>query len=216
MSGLELDRLYFAIIDGKVGEAVATTQEAIAASVSPQLLLDEYMIPAMDEVGEQFAANECYVPELLLSARAMKAALAEIRPLLVGTVAKPVGCVVVATVQGDMHDIGKNLVATMLEGGGFQIVDIGVDVDADQLLDAVYAHKPDLVALSALLTTTLPSMKRLIEQLTRAGVREQVKVMVGGAPVTEGFALAIGADGYSDNAAGAVVLARRLLGIAAR
>ena len=137
MPDLDLDQLYFAIIDGNAKAAAAVTQEAVAADVDPQSLLTDYMIPAMDEVGARFEANECFVPELLISARAMKSAMEVIRPLLLGKAVEPAGRVVVATVQGDLHDIGKNLVATMLEGGGFQIVDIGTDVSPDKLADAV-------------------------------------------------------------------------------
>jgi len=215
MPDLDLDQLYFAIVDGNARAAAAVTKEAVAANVDPQTLLTDYMIPAMDEVGARFEANECFVPELLISARAMKAGMEIIRPLLLGQAVEPAGRVVVATVQGDLHDIGKNLVATMLEGGGFQIVDIGTDVSPDKLADAVQSHQPQLVALSALLTTTLPSMKRLIDRLVQDGLRASVKVMIGGAPVTQDFADEIGADGYSDNAAGAVTLARQLMGAAA-
>ena len=204
MSAIDLDQLYFAIVDGNAKAAVAVTKDAVAANVAPQTLLADYMIPAMDEVGARFESNECFVPELLISARAMKAALEVVRPLLVGQAAEPAGRVVVATVQGDLHDIGKNLVATMLEGGGFEIVDIGTDVSPDKLADAVHAHQPQIVALSALLTTTLPAMKRMIDRLTQEGLRDRVKVMIGGAPVTQDFADEIGADGYNDNAAGAV------------
>ncbi|MBK8799211.1 MAG: corrinoid protein [Anaerolineales bacterium] len=215
MPDLDLEQLYFAIIDGNAKAAAAVTKEAVAADVDPQTLLTDYMIPAMDEVGARFEANECFVPELLISARAMKAGMEVIRPLLLGKAVEPAGRVVVATVQGDLHDIGKNLVATMLEGGGFQIVDIGTDVSPDKLADAVQAHQPQLIALSALLTTTLPSMKRMLDRLTQDGLRAGVKVMIGGAPVTQDFADEIGADGYSDNAAGAVNLARRLMDAAA-
>ena len=215
MPDLDLDQLYFAIVDGNAKAAAAVTQEAVAADVDPQLLLTDYMIPAMDEVGAKFEANECFVPELLISARAMKASMEVIRPLLLGKAVEPAGRVVVATVQGDLHDIGKNLVATMLEGGGFQIVDIGTDVSPDKLADAVATHQPQLIALSALLTTTRPSMKRMIDRLAADGLRGGVKVMIGGAPVTQDFADEIGADGYSDNAAGAVNLARQLMAAAA-
>jgi corrinoid protein of di/trimethylamine methyltransferase len=215
MADLDLDQLYYAIVDGNAKAAAAVTKEAVDANIDPQTLLTDYMIPAMDEVGARFEANECFVPELLISARAMKAAMEIIRPLLLGKAVEPAGRVVIATVQGDLHDIGKNLVATMLEGGGFQIVDIGTDVSPDKLADAVQTHQPQIVALSALLTTTLPSMKRMLDRLVQDGLRAGVKVMIGGAPVTQDFADEIGADGYSDNAAGAVTLARQLVGVAA-
>ncbi|MBK8049741.1 MAG: corrinoid protein [Anaerolineales bacterium] len=211
MDDIQYPELYDAIIAGNAKVSAAVTQKAIDAGADPQVLLNNSMIEAMNEVGRRFEANECFVPELLISARAMKAALEIIRPLLKGEGAEPAGRVVIGTVQGDLHDIGKNLVATMLEGGGFEIFDIGVDASPDKFVDAVQKNTPDLVALSALLTTTLPAMKRIVDKLTQAGVRENIKVIVGGAPVTQGFADEIGADGYSDNAAGAVTLARRLL-----
>lgn len=209
----DLEKLYDAVLAGNAKQAVAVTKEAVAAGVDPQVLLDEYMIPAMDEVGQRFESNECFVPELLISARAMKGAVEVIRPLLATAGAEPIGRVVIGTVQGDLHDIGKNLVAIMLEGGGFEITDIGVDANADKFIDAINTKNPDIVALSALLTTTLPSMKNIIDRLTQAGVRQRVKVIVGGAPVTQDFADEIGADGYSDNAGGAVGLVRGLMGL---
>ena len=211
----DLERLYDAVLAGNAKQAVAVTKEAVAAGVDPQVLLDEYMIPAMDEVGARFESNECFVPELLISARAMKGAVEVIRPLLATAGAEPIGRVVIGTVQGDLHDIGKNLVAIMLEGGGFEITDIGVDANADKFIDAINTKHPDIVALSALLTTTLPSMKNIIDRLTQAGVRDRVKVIIGGAPVTQDFADEIGADGYSDNAGGAVSLVRGLMGLTA-
>jgi corrinoid protein of di/trimethylamine methyltransferase len=209
----DLERLYDAVLAGNAKLAVAVTNEAVAAGTDPQVLLDEYMIPAMDEVGRRFESNECFVPELLISARAMKGAVEVIRPLLSTAGAEPVGRVVIGTVQGDLHDIGKNLVAIMLEGGGFEVVDIGVDAGPDKFLDAVTSKSPHIVALSALLTTTLPSMKNIVDRLNQAGVRDNVKVIIGGAPVTQDFADEIGADGYTDNAGAAVGLARRLLGL---
>ena len=209
----DLERLYDAVLAGNAKQAVAVTKEAVEAGVDPQVLLEEYMIPAMDEVGQRFEANECFVPELLISARAMKGAVEVIRPLLASAGAEPVGRVVIGTVQGDLHDIGKNLVAIMLEGGGFEITDIGVDANADKFIDAINSKNPDVVALSALLTTTLPSMKNIIDRMTQAGVRERVKVIIGGAPVTQDFADEIGADGYSDNAGSAVGLVRSLMGL---
>ncbi len=209
----DLERLYDAVLAGNAKQAVAVTKEAVEAGVDPQVLLEEYMIPAMDEVGQRFEANECFVPELLISARAMKGAVEVIRPLLATAGAEPVGRVVIGTVQGDLHDIGKNLVAIMLEGGGFEITDIGVDANADKFIDAINSKNPDIVALSALLTTTLPSMKNIIDRMAQAGVRDRVKVIIGGAPVTQDFADEIGADGYSDNAGGAVGLVRNLMGL---
>jgi 5-methyltetrahydrofolate--homocysteine methyltransferase len=212
---VDLEELYEAVLEGNAKKATAITQAAVADGADAQVLLSEYMIPAMDEVGRRFEANEYFVPELLIAARAMKSSLEVIRPMLQGAGSEPVGRVVIGTVQGDLHDIGKNLVAIMLEGGGFEIIDVGVDAHPDKFVDAVNTGKPDIVALSALLTTTLPAMKIIIDRLQQAGVRDRVKVIVGGAPVTEDFATEIGADGYSDNAGAAVTLARKLLNKAA-
>ncbi len=210
----DLTKLTEAVLNGDAKAAVAITQEALAANVDPQDLVTKYMIPAMDEVGRRFEAGDCFVPELLISARAMKASLELIRPLLAAKGAKPIGRVVIGTVKGDLHDIGKNLVSSMLEGAGFEVIDLGVDVPAERIINTIKTNKVDLIALSALLTTTMPSMKVVIEELKKAGVRDQVKVIVGGAPVTQRYANEIGADGYSDNANGAVGLARRLVAAA--
>jgi corrinoid protein of di/trimethylamine methyltransferase len=209
----DLSKLTEAILNGDARGAVAITQEALAAKVDPQELVTNYMIPAMDEVGRRFESGDCFVPELLISARAMKASLALIRPLLAAQGAKPVGRVIIGTVKGDLHDIGKNLVSSMLEGAGFEVVDLGVDVSPEKIIGEIKAKKVDLVALSALLTTTMPSMKLVIEELKKAGIRDQVKVIIGGAPVTQRYATEIGADGYSDNANGAVGLARKLVAV---
>jgi corrinoid protein of di/trimethylamine methyltransferase len=184
---------------------------AIEAGTDPQEILNQYMIPAMDEVGRRFETNEYFVPELLIAARAMKGALEIIKPRLTATGAKPIGKVAIGTVKGDLHDIGKNLVAAMLEGGGFEIIDLGVDVTPEKFIGAVKEKGANVIALSALLTTTMPSMKTTIEGLKEAGVRSQVKVIIGGAPVTQKYADEIGADGYSDNASAAVALARKLV-----
>jgi 5-methyltetrahydrofolate--homocysteine methyltransferase len=207
----DYSKLTEAILNGDSKTAVAVTQEALAAKADPQELVTKYMIPAMDEVGRRFETGDCFVPELLIAARAMKASLELIRPLLAAKGAEPVGRVAIGTVKGDLHDIGKNLVASMLEGAGFEVIDLGVDVPADKIINELKTKKVNLVALSALLTTTMPNMKVVIEELKKAGVRDQVKVIIGGAPVTQRFADEIGADGYSDNANGAVGLARRLV-----
>jgi 5-methyltetrahydrofolate--homocysteine methyltransferase len=207
----DLTKLTEAILNGDAKAAVAISKEALDEKVDPQELVYRYMIPAMDEMGRRFETGDCFVPELLISARAMKAALGLIRPLLAATGAEPLGRIVIGTVKGDLHDIGKNLVASMLEGAGFAVADLGVDVPAEKFIAHIREKKAQIVALSALLTTTMPHMKTVIEELCKTGVREQVKVMVGGAPVTQGFADEIGADGYSDNANGAVNLARRLM-----
>ncbi len=207
----ELDRLRQAIIDGDAKTAGAVANEAIAAGEDPLTVIGKYMVPAMDEVGKRYECEEFFVPELLLSARAMKAALDPLRPLLAASGAKSAGKVVIGTVKGDLHDIGKNLVASLLEGGGFEVIDLGADVSPQKFIDAVQTTGADIVALSALLTVTMPSIKMTIEALQTAGVRDRVKVMVGGAPVTQQFADQIGADAYSETATGAVATARRLV-----
>ncbi len=207
----EYQKLTEAILNGDARTASAITREALDANADPQELVAKYMIPAMDEVGRRFEAGDCFVPELLISARAMKAALELIRPLLASRGAEPVGRVIIGTVKGDLHDIGKNLVASMLEGAGFEVIDLGVDVSPAKIIETMKTKNVNLVALSALLTTTMPSMKAVIGEIKTAGLRDQVKVIVGGAPVTQRYADEIGADGYSDNANGAVGLARRLV-----
>jgi corrinoid protein of di/trimethylamine methyltransferase len=204
-------KLSEAILNGDAKTALAVTEEALANGANPQELIDQYMTPAMTEAGDRFECEEFFVPELLLAARAMKTALQPLRPLLAKQGAKTAGKVVVGTVKGDLHDIGKNLVVALLEGGGFEVVDLGSDVAPEKFVNTVKEMKPDLVGLSALLTVTMPSMGATIEALEQAGVRDQVKVLVGGAPVTQEFATQIGADGYADNASAAVAAARRLV-----
>jgi 5-methyltetrahydrofolate--homocysteine methyltransferase len=207
---VDLQKLHEAILNGDAKSAVAVTREAIDQGADPMDLVTKYMVPAMDEVGRRFECEEYFVPELLISARAMKGSLELIRPLLAAQGAQPVGRVAIGTVKGDLHDIGKNLVASMLEGGGFEVVDLGADVAPDKFIEAVN-NGAEILCLSALLTVTMPSMKTTIEALRSAGVREKVKVLVGGAPVTPQFAREIGADGYGENAASAVALARRMV-----
>jgi 5-methyltetrahydrofolate--homocysteine methyltransferase len=207
-----LKPLFTAVLDGDAPTAKRLTQEALDAGADPQALLSQAMIPAMDEVGRRFEANEYFVPELLIAARAMKGCLEILRPLLAAQGAEPAGRVVIGTVRGDLHDIGKNLVAAMLEGGGFEVIDLGVDVSPEKFVEAVRQSGAQVVAMSALLTTTMPGMKTTIEALNEAGVRSAVKVMIGGAPVTQRYAQEIGADGFSDNASGAVRTARELVG----
>lgn len=206
----DLSKLHDAVLNGDQKTAVAVTQEALAEGASPMELITKYMVPAMDEVGRRFECEDYFVPELLLSARAMKGSLELLRPLLAASGTEPAGRVVIGTVKGDLHDIGKNLVASMLEGAGFEVTDLGADVAPEKFIAAVQEKRANLVALSALLTVTMPAMKTTIEAFKAAGVRDKVKIMVGGAPVTEQFASEIGADGYSDNASAAVGLARRL------
>jgi len=207
----DLKQLYDAILIGNFKLARETTEKALAAQTDPQELVQKYMIPAMDEVGRRYEANEYFVPELLIAARAMKASLELIRPLLIARGASFSGRVVIGTVKGDLHDIGKNLVAAMLEGAGFEVIDLGVDVSPDKFTNAIKEKNANLVAMSALLTTTMSSMKTIIDAINAAGLRSKVKVMIGGAPVTDKYASDIGADGYSSNANGAVALARKLL-----
>ncbi len=207
----DLQKLYDAVLDGDAKTSAAVTKEALAAGVAPIELVTKYMIPAMDEVGRRFECEEYFVPELLISARAMKGALELIRPLLAASGVQPLGRVAIGTVKGDLHDIGKNLVASMLEGGGFEIIDLGADVSPEKFVSAVQEKGANIVALSALLTVTMPAMKTTIQALQTAGVRERVKVMVGGAPVTEQYANEIGADGYGENAIAAVNLARKMV-----
>ena len=204
--------LYDAILTGNAKKAEAVTKAALEAGADPTELLGKYMIPAMDEVGKRFECNEYFVPELLIAARAMKTSLALLTPRLAAVGAKAAGRVVIGTVQGDLHDIGKNLVASMLEGGGFEVVDLGVDVPAAKFVEQVKGKHGTIVALSALLTTTMTQMKKVIEALQAAGLRDKAKVIIGGAPITQQYCDEIGADGYSDNASAAVGLARQLVG----
>ncbi|MCC7473799.1 MAG: corrinoid protein [Pirellulales bacterium] len=210
-SDLDLNRLYDAVLNGDLKAAVEVTNTALAADVDPQQLVTDFMIPAMDEVGRRFETNEYFVPELLISARAMKGALELIRPLLTARGIEPVGRVVVGTVKGDLHDIGKGLVAAMLEGGGFDVLDLGVDVSAEKFVAQAKERGAHIIAVSALLTTTMVGMKSVVAAVQEAGLKDRCRVIVGGAPVTQHFADTIGADGYSNSAAGAVALARRLL-----
>jgi len=206
----DYQKLFDAVLDGDAKTAATVTHEALAAGANPVSLITEYMVPAMDEVGRRYEAEEYFVPELLLAARAMKAALEPLKPLLAASGAQPAGRVVIGTVKGDLHDIGKNLVASMLEGGGFEVTDLGADVSPEKFIEAVKTSGANIVCLSALLTVTMPSMKKTIEALNAAGVRSQVKVFVGGAPVTAQYAKEIGADGFSETASGAVALARSI------
>ncbi len=207
----DLQKLYDAILDGDAKTAAAVTKEALAEDADPMGLVTRYMVPAMDEVGRRFECEEYFVPELLISARAMKGALELIRPLLAARGEQPVGRVAIGTVKGDLHDIGKNLVASMLEGGGFEVMDLGADVAPDKFVAAVEERGANIVCLSALLTVTMPAMKTTIDALESAGVRGKVKVLVGGAPVTPQYASEIGADGYGENAISAVALARQMV-----
>jgi corrinoid protein of di/trimethylamine methyltransferase len=211
----DLQKLYEAVVNGDAQTARTVTEQALANKVEALTLVNQYMAPAMAEVGNRFERCDYFVPELLLSARAMKSALELIRPLLIASGAQPAGRVVIGTVKGDLHDIGKNLVAAMLEGGGFEVIDLGVNVDPQKIIATIQEKNANVVAMSALLTTTMNSMRSTIDALKQAGIRDKVKVLIGGAPITQRFADEIGADGYSENAAEAVSLAKRVLGLAA-
>ncbi|MGP8269752.1 MAG: corrinoid protein [Terracidiphilus sp.] len=206
--------LYDAILNGDAKKAHAATEAALAAGVAPLQLISESMVPAMDEVGRLFEAEEYFVPELLLAGRAMRSALEILRPLMTASGQKLATKVVIGTVKGDLHDIGKNIVGSMLEGSGFEVIDLGSDVSPEKFVSAVMEQKPQIVCMSALLTVTMPAMKTTIDALKTAGVRTNVKVLIGGAPVTSQYAKEIGADGYSENASGAVGLVRNLLAVA--
>ena len=208
----DLSSLAEAVLKGDAAAAVAAARQALEGGADPMSLVTQGIGPAMAEAGRLFEEGEYFVPELLVSARATKDVFGILRPLLAQKGAQPVARVVLGTVRGDLHDIGKNLVAALLEGGGFEVTDLGVDVPPERFVAAVRDRKAELVGLSALLTTTMPGMKATIEALKDAGVRGRVKVMIGGAPVTGRYADAIGADGYGENAAAAVNLARRLIG----
>ncbi len=210
----EFGGLYEAILNGDQKTSIALTRQALEEGVDPAELIQRYMIPAMDEAGKRFECEEYFVPELLLAARAMKGALELLRPRLAASGAQPAGRVVIGTVKGDLHDIGKNLVASMLEGGGFEVTDLGVDVSPEKFVEAVQNTGAQILCLSALLTVTMPSMQKTIEALSQAGVRDRIKVLVGGAPVTEQYAREIGADGYGGNANVAVAMARQIVAAA--
>ncbi len=204
-----------AIIDGQKAEAVAAAQQALAEGYAPQVLISDGIVPAMTIVGEKFETAEFFLPEMMAAALAARGILELLRPKLVASHAEPVGRVVIGTVKGDLHDIGKNLVAMMLEGAGYEVIDLGPDVPADKFIAAIHEHHPSLVGLSALLTTTAPMMRTIVNAFQAAGVRDQVKVLVGGAAISEDFADEIGADGYAPDAGAAVRKARELLAVAA-
>jgi len=206
-----LEQMQKDLYDGKADEVGTATQKALDEGMSAQEILSDGLIGGMDEVGKDFKAGDLFIPEVLMSAKAMHAGMAVLRPLLAASDALSLAKIVIGTAAGDLHDIGKNLVGMMLEGAGFEIIDLGTDVSPEKFVEAVRAEGADLVGMSALLTTTMPSMKATIEALTEAGLRDSVKVIVGGAPVTAGFAEDIGADAYAPDAASAVDTARNLV-----
>ena len=205
------DDIFTAIVDGNSPAADRLVVEALAAGVPAERLLQDTLVPAMTEVGARFQAGEYFVSEMLVSAQAMKAGLKHLRPLLVSTVTKPIGTVVIGTVKGDLHDVGKNLVAMLLEGAGFKVVDVGVDVPPARFVGAVSESGADLVALSALLTTTMLNMKAVVEALRANEATRAVKVIIGGAPLSQEFADKIGADAFAPDAAAAAVKARAMV-----
>jgi 5-methyltetrahydrofolate--homocysteine methyltransferase len=209
-----LSQISAAIIEGDRDVMDGMTRKAMDAGLDAKQILDEGLMPGMDHVGKEFRAGNMFVPEVLRSARAMQTSMEILRPLLAETGAKMVGKVILGTVKGDLHDIGKSLVAMMCEGAGFEVRDLGKDVAPEAFVEAVKQYEPDLVGMSALLTTTMRAMQQTIKALEEAGIRDSVKVMVGGAPVTQEFADQTGADAYASNAAAASDLAKKLVGVA--
>ena len=206
-----LEAIYEAILNGEMAACETGTRAALAAGIEAGQILNEAMIPAMAEVGRLFEINEYYVPELLIAARAMKAGLAILKPELVAKGVEPKGKVVVGTVKGDLHDIGKNLVAIMVEGAGYEVIDLGVDVAPERYVSTAVEQGAQVIGLSALLTTTMPSMRATVEALEESGMHGKIKIMIGGAPVTQKYADEIGADGYARDAAGAARLVAELI-----
>ena len=205
-----LERISEELQNGNYIDVPKLTREALAQGIAPAVILSDALVAGMDVVGEKFRRDELFMPEVLIAAKAMQSAMEVLRPKLIETGVRTAGMIVLGTVKGDLHDIGKNLVGMLCEGTGYQVIDLGVDVAPERFVEAVRTHKPDIVGLSALLTTTMPRMREVIESLVEAGLRCSVKVMVGGAPVTEKFAQDIGADGYSPDATSAVEKARVL------
>jgi methylmalonyl-CoA mutase cobalamin-binding domain/chain len=206
-----LTELYDKTLTGNGPAVLELTRTGLDQGLGPETLLYEALIPALEEVGARFERGDFFVPEMLIAGKAMAGALEILRPLLAETGAEPIGTVVIGTVKGDVHDIGKNLVNIMFEGAGFQVIDLGVQVSPEKFVDAVKVHKPDIVGFSAFLTTTMPMFKANINALTKAGLRDRVIVMVGGAPVTQEYADVVGADGYAADASAAVVKAKELI-----
>jgi len=200
-----------ALSQGKMEEAKKLVQEALDRGESAEAILKEGLLQAMDRIGVKFKSGEIYIPEVLIAARAMHAGMALLKPILSKSTGSMAGKVLIGTVKGDLHDIGKNLVIMMLEGGGFEVVDLGIDLHPDKFIEAIRNHQPQVLGLSALLTTTILEMKHTIEAIQKAGLREKIRIIIGGAPVTEKFAKDIGADGYAPDAASAVDVVRSLI-----
>ena len=206
-----LNELYDAILVGKLEDAVKVTKIAVEEGMTPHEIINQYMIKAMEEIGSRFEAGKGFVPNLLMSARAMRGALDVLKPLMQGQVDSYIGKIVIGTVKGDLHDIGKNLVASMFEGCGFEVINLGVDVSSDKFISAALENKADIICMSALLTTTMNYMKEVVAAVEASELKGKVKIMVGGAPVNDAFAKAIGADAYTSNANAAVVMAKKLI-----
>ncbi len=206
-----LKQLYDFTLVGNAPEVLTLTNLGIEMGLGPEMLLYDALIPSLEEVGARFERGDFFVPEMLIAGRAMAGALEVLRPLLAETGAESIGKIVMGTVKGDVHDIGKNLVNIMFEGAGFEVIDLGVQVSPEKFIDAIKEHKPDIVGFSAFLTTTMPMFKANINALQKAGMRDQVIIMVGGAPVTQEYADVVGADGYASDASAAVVRAKELL-----
>ena len=206
-----LKQLYDFTLVGNAPEVLALTNLGIEMGLGPEMLLYDALIPSLEEVGARFERGDFFVPEMLIAGRAMAGALEVLRPLLAETGAEPIGKIVMGTVKGDVHDIGKNLVNIMFEGAGFEVIDLGVQVSPEKFIDAIREHKPDIVGFSAFLTTTMPMFKANINALQKAGMRDDVIIMVGGAPVTQEYADVVGADGYASDASAAVVRAKELI-----
>ncbi len=208
---VDKEKFYTALSKGKMDEVKRLTQEALDGGDMAETILKEGFIQAMDRVGVKFKNGEIYIPEVLIAARAMHAGMAVLKPTLSQSTTTMSGKVIIGTVKGDLHDIGKNLVVMMLEGGGFEVVDLGIDVSPDKFVEAIKTHQPQIVGMSALLTTTMREMKITLEAIEKAGLRKQVKTIIGGAPLTEKFAREIGADGYAPDAASAVGMVKSLI-----
>lgn len=206
-----LSKLYGAVLEGKIIEAEILTRQALSEKSTGERILNDALIPAMTETGNRFEAGEYYIPHMLIAAEAMKKAMEILKPVLTETGIKPAATVAIGTVHGDLHDIGKNLVASMLEGNGFKVINLGADVKTSEFTAAIKDHNATLIAMSALLTTTMINMKEIIDGLKKEGLREKVKIMIGGAPVSRDYAKQIGADGFSETASGAVRLAKKLI-----
>ena len=209
-----LDALYEHVLDGEAPPTIELTKEGLELGMDPLVLLFDAMIPSLEEVGRLFEIGDYFVPEMLISARAMSGAMDILKPLIAATGAKPIGTFVMGTVKGDIHDIGKNLCNIMLEGAGFDVIDLGVNVAPETFIEAIEKHQPQAVGMSAFLTTTMPMFKTNIEAFRAAGIRDDIKILVGGAPVTQEYCEHVEADGYAPDASSCVRLTKSLLGIA--